>query len=77
MTRTLPTRGANGFGAQSPWKLPAARWRSICVIPATAHDAGPQPLANKPQDARIGDPVRKHTQQPLVYERNLEASLQR
>ena len=33
------------------------------VLPlAPLHDAGPQPLADKPQDSRVGDPVRKHTQ---------------
>jgi hypothetical protein len=30
---------------------------------------GAQPLPNEPQDARIGDPVRHHPQQPFVVNR--------
>ena len=33
-----------------------------------------QPLADQPQDARIGDPVRHHPQQPLVVDRVEEAA---
>jgi hypothetical protein len=42
----------------------------VYLAPLVAlQDANLQPLANEPQDARVGDPVRHHPQQPLVVNR--------
>ncbi len=47
----------------------------IRFVPLIAlEDAGFEPLADKPQDARVGDPVRQHPQQPLVVNRVEEAA---
>jgi len=35
-------------------------------VHATLQDAGTEPLANQPQDSRVGNPVRQHPQQPVV-----------
>ncbi|MGY3079518.1 hypothetical protein ACVWZZ_005926 [Bradyrhizobium sp. LM6.10] len=39
------------------------------LLLAALQNAGPQPQLYEPQDARIGDPVRHHPQQPLVVDR--------
>jgi site-specific DNA recombinase len=44
------------------------------LLLAALKNAGPQPQPNEPQDARIGDPVRHHPQQPLVVDRVEEAA---
>ena len=41
----------------------------VRLVPLIAlQDAGFEPLANEPQDSRIGDPARQHPQQPLVVD---------
>ena len=47
----------------------------VRLVPLIAlQDAGLEPLPDKPQDARVGDPVRQHPQQPLVVDRVEEAA---
>jgi hypothetical protein len=48
--------------------MPAPWGRSFhrIGVHATLQDAGAEPLANKPQDSRVGNPVRQHPQQPVV-----------
>ena len=42
----------------------------VCLVPLIAlEDASFKPLADRPQDSRIGDPVRHQSQQPLVVNR--------
>ncbi len=42
----------------------------VRLVPLIAlQNAGFEPLADEPQDSRIGDPVRQHPQQPLVVNR--------
>ena len=50
---------------------PCPLWGSaVGYLPLTTiKHTGPQPLAYKPQDARISDPMGQHTQQPLVINR--------
>ena len=51
------------------------RRSSVRLVPFVAlKDAGFEPLADKPQDSRIGDPVRHHSQQPLVVNQVEEAA---
>jgi len=46
-------------------------WRSpVRLMPLTAlEDASLEPHPNEAEDARVGDPVRQHAQQPLVVYR--------
>src|SRR5207248_5250490 len=42
----------------------------VSLVPLIAlQDPGPQPLANEPQDAPIGAPMRHHPQQPFLVDR--------
>ncbi|MDH2348165.1 hypothetical protein [Bradyrhizobium sp. SSUT77] len=46
------------------------RGTPVCfLLLAALKNAGPQPQLYEPQDAKIGDPVRHHLQQPLVVDR--------
>lgn len=44
------------------------------LLLAALKNASPQPQPDEPQDARIGDPVRHDSQQPLVIDRVEEAA---